>query len=130
MPQGPLVGAVAQKPDNSFTLLQTDADGIQYVGGASTSALNKGAAAAIKTSAGRLYKAVIIAPGSTSGAFTLNDSATTGAAAAANVLWTLPYNGTANVAGAVFNLDIPFTNGLTLSAVPGSGSPIIALYYS
>jgi hypothetical protein len=94
------------------------------------STLNITAASVVKASAGRACKVIIVAPGSTSGAFTLNDAATTGAAAAANVIWTLPYNGAANVAGAVFNLDIPVTNGLVVSAVPGSGSPILAIVWN
>ena len=98
-------------------------------GGALTS-LNNTAAKVIKASAGRVGKIIIIAPGSTSGAFTINDSATTGGASAANLLWTLPYNGTANVAGAVFDIDLPFTNGLVISAVPGAGSPIINISYT
>lgn len=97
--------------------------------GGSKTALNLTVAAAVKASPGRLRKLIIIAPGSGSAAFTLNDCTTTGAAAAANEMFTLPYGATANVAGAIFELDMPFANGLTLSAVPGSGSPICALVY-
>lgn len=98
-------------------------------GGGSKSALNQTAAAVIKASPGRLRTIVVIAPGSTGGAFTLNDCTTTGAAAAANELWTLPYNGTANVAGAIFKPDLPCLVGLTLSAVPTGGSPVVAIFY-
>lgn len=111
MPQGPI--PVAQTPAT----------------GGKSSALNQTAAAVIKTGAGRLAKVIIVAPGSGSGAFTFNDCATVGAAAAANELWTLPYNAAGNVAGAIFNIDFPVAVGLVLSAVPGAGAPIINISY-
>jgi len=98
------------------------------IGGIS-SALNLTAAAVIKATPGRLVRIVIAAPGSTSGAFTFNDCATTGAAAAANQIFTLAYNATANVAGAVFTLEWPCSTGIVLSAVPGGGSPVVAVSY-
>lgn len=173
--------------------------------------LNLGAAALIKGSGGCLFRAIVNAPGSTSGAFTLNDAnalvlpqTITGITQAANAVvtlstvsgtnpfavgntiafagvvgmtqinlvtgtviaiggssgaWTvttsinssaftawasggtaasysaqnqvltLAYNATANVAGAVFNLDWPFQNGILLSSVPGAGSPALAVSY-
>jgi hypothetical protein len=48
---------------------------------------------------------------------------------AANQLWSLAYNATANVGGGVFVLDWPCQSGITVSAVPGAGSPILALSY-
>lgn len=93
------------------------------------SALNLTAAAVIKTSSGRLRKLVIIAPGSTSGAFSFNDCTTVGAAAAANLVYSLPFGSTQNVAGAILSIDLPFKTGIVLSAVPGGGSPICAVSF-
>lgn len=135
MAQAPLAAATAKNTSNVLSYPNLDADGNLMVADqnannvATSSALNKTAAAVIKASAGRAVRVTIIAPGSTSGAFTLNDCAATGDAAAANVIWTLPYNGTANVAGATFELNWPCATGITLSEVPGGGSPIIAISY-
>lgn len=97
--------------------------------GGRSSSLNLTAAVAIKASAGRLRRIVIIAPGSTSGTFTFNDCATTGAAVAGNAIFVMAYNAAANVAGLVINLDWPCATGIVLSAVPGGGSPIVAVSY-
>ena len=83
------------------------------------------AAAVIKATPGRLARISIQAPGSTSGAFTFNDCATTGAAASTNEIFTLAYNATANVAGGVITLEWPCAVGIVCSAVPGGGTPII-----
>jgi hypothetical protein len=116
--------------DASGNRVLADAQGnLAVQNGGRSSALNLTAAAAIKASAGRLRKIVIIAPGSTSGAFTFNDCATTGAAAAGNTIFTMAYDATANVAGAVIELDWPCATGIVLSAVPGGGSPIVAVSY-
>lgn len=97
--------------------------------GGSKSSLNLTAAGVIKATPGRLRRIVIQAPGSTSGAFTFNDVTTVGGAAAGNQIFTLPYNGTNNIAGAIFDVDWPCANGIVLSAVPGGGSPIVAVSY-
>lgn len=97
--------------------------------GGRSSSLNLTAAVAIKASAGRLRKIVILNLGTTSGAFTLNDCASVGAAGAANAIITIPYNTTLYEAGSVINLDWPCATGITLSAVPGGGTPIIAVSY-
>lgn len=99
---------------------------------AQNTALGVTAAAAIKTSPGRLFKIIVVAPGSTSGAFTVNDSASTSAAATANEVWSMAYNATANVAGAIidFGSGVPLKNGLTVSAVPGGGSPQLTILYN
>lgn len=130
MPQSPnqvypsVSGGVA-KP------LNNDANGLllSTTGGDST-ALNITAAAAVKASAGRIAKIVILAPGSTGGAFTINNCATTGAATTANQVFTLPYDSTMNLAGAVIELDMLCSVGITVSAVPTGGSPRIAITYS
>ena len=98
--------------------------------GGLNNSLNNTAPAVIKAGQGRIGKVIVVAPGSGSGAFTINDAATTGAAAASNVVWSLPYNSTLNVAGQVFDVDFPCANGITLSAVPGAGSPILAISFT
>ena len=95
--------------------------------GGALSSLHATAAAVVKAAPGRLTRLVIIAPGSTSGAFTLNDCATTGAASASNTIITIAEGGTA---GTVYDLDWPCGVGIVLSAVPSAGSPIIAIAYS
>jgi hypothetical protein len=39
------------------------------------------------------------------------------------------FNGTGVVAGASFDIQMPVTNGIVLSAVPTGGTPIIAVSY-
>lgn len=89
------------------------------------STLNMTAAAVIKAAPGRIGKIIIVAPGTTSGAFTFNDCATIGAVAAGNEILTIPYNAAENLAGTVIDIDWPCLVGIVLSAVPGAGSPII-----
>jgi hypothetical protein len=88
------------------------------------------AAAAVKATPGRLVKVIILAPGTTSGALTINNCAATGAATTANQVFTLPFGAAENVAGNIFALDIPCNVGITVSAVPGAGSPRYALCFS
>jgi hypothetical protein len=96
----------------------------------SKSAPNLTAAKVIKATPGSASFLHIIAPGSGSGAWTLNDCTTTTAAAAANEVISIPYNATVNAAGSFINLEnFPFLVGITLSAVPGAGSPIAVLIY-
>ena len=95
--------------------------------GGAQSSLNITAAAVVKATAGRLFKIVVIAPGTTSGSLTINDASTTGAASATNTIFSALYS--ALTAGQVINLDWPCANGITISAVPGAGSPIFAVSY-
>ena len=88
------------------------------------------AAVAVKASPGRLVKVIILVTGTTSGALTINNCAATGDATTANQVFTLPFGAASNVAGHVFNLDIPCSVGITVSAVPGAGSPRYALCFS
>ena len=111
-------------------LVDTNTGQLLVSRGGASSTLNVTAAVPIKASAGRVGKVIIVAPGSTSGAFTINYAATTGAANADNTIWTLPYNGAANVAGATFELDFPVSNGIVVSAVPGAGSPQISVSFT
>ena len=107
-----------------------DAQSVQVVANGANASLNITAAAVIKASAGRLARIVILAPGATSGAFTFNACATTGAATTANQVFTLPYNGTNNIAGAIFHVDVPCSGGIVCSAVPGAGSPRAIVTYT
>ncbi len=112
MPQGPI--PVAQTPST--------------VG--NSSALNLTAAAVVKAAPGSVARVVVVAPGSGSGSFTLNDCATVAAAVASNQVWTMAYNAAANVAGAVIALEFPFKVGIVLSAVPAAGAPQLAISYN
>ena len=98
--------------------------------GGSTLATNITTAVAVKAAPGRLVRLVILAPGTTSGALTINNCTATGDATTANQVFTLPFGAASNVAGAVFDLDLPCSVGITVSAVPGAGSPRYALCYS
>jgi len=71
--------------------------------GGGSSALNVTAARVLKTGSGTLYSAVVVAPGTTSGAFTFNDASglvtaqtVTGITAAANAVVTLSTGGASN----------------------------------
>lgn len=97
----------------------------QTRGGAKT-ALNLTAASAIKVGKGRLARLSVLSGGTTSGAFTLNDSATLAGAVAGNIIYNAPFG---LAAGTVIDIDEPFFNGLVLSAVPGAGAPVIAVSY-
>lgn len=98
-------------------------NGVMITGRGTKTILNNTAAKVIKATPGRACRAVVISGGTASnGAFSLNDCATVAAAAAANLLWTLPSGATA---GSTFEIDLPTTVGLVLSAVPTAGSPII-----
>ena len=131
MPQNALLTNVAKTSSGAQSPLNLDAGGnLLVTTGGLKSSLNITAAAVVKATAGRIAKVIVIAPGTTSGAFTINDCATTGAATAANEIWTMAYNATANVAGAVITLDFPVSTGIVVSAVPGAGSPQIAVSYS
>ena len=127
-----LLWAVFKNGLNAVTsaLVDTTTNILLVSRGGASSKLNATAAVVLKATPGRVGKVIVVAPGSTSGAFTLNDCATTGAATTANTVWTLAYNGTANVAGAMFELDFPVTVGLVLSAVPGGGSPQLSISFT
>lgn len=131
MPQNNLF-LVAKKSNGALVPMVMDGGTgslLLVTGGGNTPAYNLTAAAVIKATPGRLCRIVVSAPGTTSGAFTFNDCATTGAAAAANQIFTIAYNATANVAGAVFTLDWPCNTGIVLSAVPGGGSPVVSVSF-
>ena len=83
--------------------------------GGNQSALNVSAAAVIVPYTIRLARIVVlVSPGS--GAATFNDCATTGAAAAGNVIINIP---TMTAVGTVYDLNWPCLVGLTCSAAGG-----------
>lgn len=120
MPQSPLAGGT-DNFGNPVAMHQTR--------GGSQTKLNMTAAAVVKGSKGRVARVTIVSPGTTGGAFTLNDATTVGGANAGNVIWTLPVASALNVAGQVFDLDWPCANGIVLSAVPTTAGPIINVSY-
>jgi hypothetical protein len=134
MPQNPLSAFVSKIFGTSTLapiLLDTNTSLLLESGGGGTSStLNVTAAAVIKATPGRLAGIIILVPGTTSGTWTFNDCATTGAATAANTIFTLPYNATTNIAGQIFPLGIICTTGIVISAVPGAGSPRAAILWS
>src|SRR5271170_4603598 len=101
MSQGPLSSVVSKLfGATGFSPLRIEAQAntaLLVTKGATVSLLNITAAVAIKATPGRIYRIIILAVG-TSGSWTLNDCATTGAAAASNELWTSAYNATGLVA--------------------------------
>lgn len=99
-----------------------DADGSEVQGfvpeEGTKSAVNLTAASLLKVGAGRVFRASVIVAGSAVG--TVNDCATTGAAAAANQIGTLP-----NTVGTyLFNWPV----SLGLVVVPGTGQTVALSY--
>lgn len=101
--------------------LDAQGESVLVANGLST-ALNITAAKVVKTGAGRCVRLIIINAGS-AGSWTLNDCATTGAAAAANELFTVAQANAA--AGSVFTIDAPVSTGLTVSAVATGGQAVL-----
>lgn len=91
-------------------------------GGVSAS-LNVTAAGVVKPTAGVLARILVNAPGS-AGNLTLNDVATTGAAAAANQILTIAF-GSLTV-GQVISLEWPCGTGIVVSSVPTGGAVSIS----
>ena len=131
MAQYPQAVTFGKNPAGAQSQGTTDTLGaLRVTKGGNTLRMNLTAAAVIKATPGRIAKIIINAPGTTSGAFTLNDCATVGAAAAANQIWTLPFGGANNLAGACFELEALCAVGIVLSTVPGAGSPMVTISYT
>lgn len=113
MPQNNL-NYQSNSPTNVPTPSQLDATGNLLIGVGSVSKYNVTAAAVIKTGPGRISK--IINNAGTAG-FTINDCATTGAAAAANAIMVI----STTTVGQIISLDTPFATGLVVSVVGASG---------
>jgi hypothetical protein len=102
-----------QNPQHAF---------FQNPGGDRTT-FNITAAAVIKPAPGTLMRINVIAPG-TAGSLTFNDCTTTGAATAANEIYTVPFGSLS--AGEVITLEWPANAGITVSAVPTGGAFAVA----
>lgn len=100
-----------QKPGNALAPAQLDASGSLVVGAGRTSVKNVTAAAVVKATPGRVCRVNVIVAGSAAG--TVNDVATTGAAAVANQVATIP-----NEVGS-YVVDFPMAVGIVF--VPGTG---------
>jgi hypothetical protein len=83
------------------------------------SALDVSAAKVIKSTPGRLAKVVVL----TSATFTLNDCATTGAAATSNEIYT----GSTVTPGTVLNFDWPCLVGITVGTI-SAGTISVSFY--
>lgn len=112
MPQSPLNAATSVNPSGKFVLNQTDASGNLLVGNGSSSALNKTGTFVVKASPGRICK--IIAVSGTAAALTVNDVATTGGVATANIVATL--TSAQMAAGSIIPLDFPCLVGIVVQA--------------
>jgi hypothetical protein len=129
MPQYPLQANTALTPGNVPTSEHLDAAGLLLTSsGGELATYNVTAAAIIKASPGRLCKIVVIAPGTTSGALTVNNLTTTSGGAAANQIISIAY-GSLTV-GQVITLDWPCSVGIAVTAVPGGGSPQYNISYA
>lgn len=95
---------------------------------ATTPKYNITAAAVVKATPGTLATVTCIAPGTTSGALTLNDCAAVADAAATNEILTVAFGDLK--AGQVITLNWPCKTGIVVSAVPGAGSPQFAVAYT
>lgn len=94
------------------------ADGATLTGKGLKSAKNLTAATLVQVGVGRAAKVSVLVAGSAAG--TVNDCATTGAAAVANEIMVIP-----NTVG-VYDLDWPM--GLGLVVVPGTGQTVAVSY--
>jgi len=117
MPQAPLQANVALNAANKSSQLQMDASGNLLVGNGSSNKLNITAITVVKATAGRICKVNVNAANST--AVKVYDCATTGAAAAANLIYAGPATG---VAGTVVPLDFPCLTGIVVD--PGTAGAV------
>lgn len=108
------------KATNAQSQPFTDAGGAITTGKGTSSSLNNAAGAAklISAAARRICKVIVLVPDST--ASSIHDCATAGAAAAANLVYTIP-----QTAG-VYDVDFPLTAGLVLTV---GTAGVIALSY-
>lgn len=114
MPQNPLAATVAVNGSGVQKPLLVDSGNRQVNVEATSRTLNITAATVVKASAGYVAKVSVIVAGSAAG--TLNDCATTGAAAVSNQIATIP-----TTAG-VYSIAFPATTGIVV--VPGTGQTL------
>ena len=119
MPQGPLAASVALNTSNQYAEMRLDAqNALRVSSGGISNSYNITAAAAVKTTPGRLVKISVVTAGSAAGS--ANDCAATGDAAAANKIASIP-----NTVG-VITLDWPCAVGIVVT--PGSGQVLAVSY--
>jgi hypothetical protein len=119
VPQNNLYFSAKKFGSNAFGPNQLDGvGGLLVAVGGLYSALDITASTVIKTGAGRVAKVSVLVAGSAAG--TVNDCATTGAAAVANQIYTIP-----NTVG-TYTLDWPTTLGIVV--VPGTGQTLAVSY--
>ena len=92
---------------------RVNVDGALLMSSGAATALAVTAATLLDTGAGRVVRVIVVTASSSAG--TINDSATTGAAATANAILTIPANA---AAGTIYVVDAPYVNGLV--AAPGA----------
>jgi|HubBroStandDraft_4_1064222.scaffolds.fasta_scaffold41602_3 hypothetical protein len=85
--------------------------------GGNNAALNVTATGVVKATPGVVFRIIPTTVGT--GTLTLNNSATTGAAATANIIDSIP--AASMTAGVPITLEAPFTNGLVVSAITSGG---------
>lgn len=115
---------IAKNSSGALSLLKTDANGALVTSQTDSELsthLDITAATLIKAGSGVFMGLQVIVAGTAAG--TANDSATTGAAGAANAIASIP-----DVVGAVPlpACGIPYTNGLVIE--PGAGQTIVAIF--
>lgn len=111
----------AKNPAGAYVPFAADSTNNLSVGTGVSSRLNITAAAVVKVGPGRV--GTIINSAGTAG-FQINDCATTGAAAAGNVIMIIA----ATTVGQVIKVDFPFTVGLVVSVVGSAG--ILSISYT
>jgi hypothetical protein len=125
MPQNANAATIATNPSGKQVALQTDANGLlkvttQEVNTDPKSVFNITAATVVKAVAGRVLELNVIVAGSATG--TVNDCATTGAAAVTNQAAVTP-----TTIGPVLGVvDWPFQTGIVI--VPGTGQTLAVAY--
>lgn len=121
MPQSPLNAATAVNPSGKFVMNVVDATGNEFVASGKTGQYNiNGSATLVKGSPGRLVR--IVVTGTITGNLTANDAATTGAAAASNLI----FSAATPAAGTVYVLDWPCANGIVVT--PGTAGSVAVSY--
>jgi hypothetical protein len=115
MPQGPVTSAVALNPSKAAVPLSVDAEGaLITAGSANNTTLNITAATVVKATPGLVFRVSVQVAGTGTG--TVNDCATTGAAAAANQIYVIP-----ETVGVVA-IDWPCLTGIVVT--PGTGQTV------
>jgi hypothetical protein len=109
-----------QNPSGVFVANQSDASGNFLVANGSTTRLALAAGQTlVKAAPGRVAKLIVNTATGTAGTLAVNDCASTGAVAAGNVVYSVPF-GTA-ILGTVIVLDVPCLVGIVVT-VPTSST--------